>query len=186
MEQLPQLTVEMTLVLAIVTFAVFLFATELLRVDVAAVLVMTMLGLLVSMPGLEGLVRPNVLFSGFASNAVISIIAVRILGRGLDKTGVMERIAWAILSAPAVRGSSPISGRANTGRAILHWTELRAESRRTHGTTTRTKDRFSRSEKRVTIFSQPTFTRRFAGRLPGVSASGRTIRSSRSYATVYV
>ena len=97
MEQLPQLTVEMTLVLAIVAFAVFLFATELLRVDVTAVLVMTMLGLLVSMPGLEGLVRPNVLFSGFASNAVISIIAVMILGRGLDKTGVMERIAWAIL-----------------------------------------------------------------------------------------
>jgi di/tricarboxylate transporter len=38
-----------------------------------------------------------VLFSGFSSNAVISIIAVMILGGGLDKTGAMERVAWAIL-----------------------------------------------------------------------------------------
>lgn len=97
MEQLPQLTAEMTLVLGIVLFTVVLFATELLRVDVTALLVMTMLGLLVSVPGLQGLVGHDVLFSGFASNAVVSIIAVMILGRGLDKTGVMERIAWAIL-----------------------------------------------------------------------------------------
>lgn len=97
MEQLPVLTTEMAIVLGIVVIAVFLFATELLRVDVTALLVMTLIGLLVSTPGLEGLVRAEVLFSGFASNAVISIIAVMILGRGLDKTGVMERIAWAIL-----------------------------------------------------------------------------------------
>jgi di/tricarboxylate transporter len=36
-------------------------------------------------------------FSGFSSNAVVSIIGVMILGGGLDKTGVMESVAWAIL-----------------------------------------------------------------------------------------
>ena len=97
MDTLPTLTNEMVIVMMIVVFAVFLFATELLRVDVAALLIMTLLGLLIFVPGLEELLTPDVLFSGFSSNAVISIIAVMILGGGLDKTGVMERVAWAIL-----------------------------------------------------------------------------------------
>ncbi len=97
MDALPTLTTEMVIVMAIVVFAVFVFATGLLRVDVAALLIMTMLGLLIFVPGLENLVTPDVLFSGFSSNAVVSIIAVMILGGGLDKTGVMERVAWAIL-----------------------------------------------------------------------------------------
>jgi di/tricarboxylate transporter len=37
------------------------------------------------------------LFDGFSSNAVISIIAVMILGAGLDKTGIMSRVAASIL-----------------------------------------------------------------------------------------
>ena len=97
MEALPTLTTEMTIVMLLVVFAVFIFATELLRVDVAALLIMTLLGLLIFVPGLEELLTPDVLFSGFSSNAVVSIIAVMILGGGLDKTGVMERVAWAIL-----------------------------------------------------------------------------------------
>jgi len=43
---------------------------------------MTLLGLLIFVPGLEELLTPDVLFSGFSSNAVISIIAVMILGGG--------------------------------------------------------------------------------------------------------
>jgi di/tricarboxylate transporter len=97
MDLLPTLTTEMAIVLAIVVFAVFLFATELLRVDVVALLIMTLLGLLIFLPGLEGLLEADVLFSGLSSNAVVSIIAVMILGRGLDKTGVMEQVANAIL-----------------------------------------------------------------------------------------
>ena len=97
MDALPTLTSEIVIVMAIVIFAVFIFATELLRVDVAALMIMTLLGLLIFVPGLEELLTPDVLFSGFSSNAVISIIAVMILGGGLDKTGVMERVAWAIL-----------------------------------------------------------------------------------------
>ncbi|MET0093396.1 MAG: SLC13 family permease, partial [Sedimenticola sp.] len=37
------------------------------------------------------------LFDGFSSNAVISIIAVMIIGAGLDKTGVMSKVAAFIL-----------------------------------------------------------------------------------------
>jgi di/tricarboxylate transporter len=97
MEVLPTLTGEMAIVLAIVGLAVFLFATELLRVDVVALLVMTLLGLLIFVPGFEGLLETEVLFSGLSSNAVVSIIAVMILGGGLDKTGVMEQVAGVIL-----------------------------------------------------------------------------------------
>ena len=93
----PVLTTEMILVLALLVLAIILFATEIVRVDAAAVLIMTMLGLLIYMPGLDTLLSPDVLFSGFSSNAVISIIAVMILGGGLDKTGVMNRVAARIL-----------------------------------------------------------------------------------------
>jgi len=97
MDSLPVLTTEIMIVMLIVIFAVFIFATELLPVDEAAVLIMTLLGLLIFMPGLELLLTPDVLFSGFSSNAVVSIIGVMILGGGLDKTGVMDGVAWAIL-----------------------------------------------------------------------------------------
>ena len=97
MDALPTLTTEMVIVMVIVVFAVVIFATELLRVDVAAILIMTLLGLLIFVPGLEELLTPDIVFSGFSSNAVISIIGVMILGGGLDKTGAMERAAWAIL-----------------------------------------------------------------------------------------
>ncbi len=97
MDALPTLTPEMVIIMVIVVFAVLLFATEMLRVDVAAILIMTLLGLLIFVPGLEELLTPDVVFSGFSSNAVVSIIGVMILGGGLDKTGVMESVAWAIL-----------------------------------------------------------------------------------------
>ena len=48
--------------------------------------------------GLEqGLVDPQHLFDGFSSNAVMSIIAVMIIGAGLDKTGMMSTVAAYIL-----------------------------------------------------------------------------------------
>ena len=97
MEVLPVLTTEMAIVTAIMILAVFLFATETLRVDVVALLVMTLLGLLIYLPGLNQLLEPELLFAGLSSNAVVSIIAVMILGAGLDKTGVMDQIARAIL-----------------------------------------------------------------------------------------
>ncbi|HUF73611.1 MAG TPA: SLC13 family permease [Gammaproteobacteria bacterium] len=97
MDALPVLTTEMAIVLGVVVLAVVLFATEILRVDVVALLVVTLLGLLIYLPGLNELLEPELLFAGLSSDAVVSIIAVMILGAGLDKTGVMDQVAGAIL-----------------------------------------------------------------------------------------
>ena len=86
------LTGDMMLVLVVLTATIGLFVSELLRVDIAAILVMVVIGLL-------GLVPATELFNGFASNAVLSIIAVMILGAGLDRTGVMTVVAAYILKA---------------------------------------------------------------------------------------
>ncbi len=78
------------LVLAVLAVTVVFFVFEVVRVDVVAICVMVVLGLM-------GLVPASELFNGFASNAVISIIAVMILGAGLDRTGVMTIVAKFIL-----------------------------------------------------------------------------------------
>ncbi len=92
------LTMEMGVVLALLAFTVYLFVSEIVRVDVAAVLVMVVLGVFAAFPGLENLADHRHLFDGFASNAVISIIAVMIIGAGLDRTGIMSRLAVLILN----------------------------------------------------------------------------------------
>ncbi len=91
------LTGEMIAVLGILALTIFLFVSEIVRVDVAAVLVMVLLGVTGLIPGYDGLVPGNHLFDGFSSNAVISIIAVMIIGAGLDKTGIMSQLAGKII-----------------------------------------------------------------------------------------
>ena len=90
MESGLTLSGDMMMVLFVLTATIGLFVSELLRVDIAAILVMVVIGLL-------GLVPASELFDGFASNAVLSIIAVMILGAGLDRTGVMIVVAAYIL-----------------------------------------------------------------------------------------
>ncbi len=78
-------TIEIAWVSAILLLSIYLFAFELIEVDVASATVMVLLGL-TSAPamGLEqGLVDTKHLFDGFSSNAVISIITVMIIGAGL-------------------------------------------------------------------------------------------------------
>jgi di/tricarboxylate transporter len=84
------LTGDMVLVLIVLSATIGLFVSELVRVDIAAILVMVTIGLLDLVPARE-------LFDGFASNAVLSIIAVMILGAGLDRTGVMTVVSRWIL-----------------------------------------------------------------------------------------
>jgi di/tricarboxylate transporter len=94
-------SIEIAWVTAILLLTIYLFAFEIMSVDVAAVTVMVVLGLtslFYPLMGLDGgLVDVNQLFNGFASNAVISIIAVMIIGAGLDKTGIMTKVAGFIL-----------------------------------------------------------------------------------------
>jgi len=91
------LTLEILSVLGLLAFAVFLFVSEIVRVDIAGIIIMVMIGLSAVIPSYSGLIDNKDLFSGFSSNAVISIIAVMIIGAGLDKTGVMGRLASLIL-----------------------------------------------------------------------------------------
>ena len=91
------LTLEMALVMGMIALAVFLFIVEWIRVDVVAILVMVALPLL-------GLVTPNEAFSGLSSNAVVSIIAVIIIGAGLDRTGVVNNLVAPVLR---IAGNSP-------------------------------------------------------------------------------
>jgi di/tricarboxylate transporter len=86
MESELQLTGDMVLVLALLGLTIFAFVTEIVRIDIAAVTIMVLIGLL-------GLVPGEQLFDGFASNAVIAVIAVMILGAGLDRTGVMNTVS---------------------------------------------------------------------------------------------
>jgi di/tricarboxylate transporter len=88
---------EMIMVMAVIVVVIFLFIVEWVRVDVVAILMMVSLPLL-------GLVTPKEAFIGLSSNAVVSIIAVIIIGAGLDKTGVINNLVKPILR---VAGKSP-------------------------------------------------------------------------------
>lgn len=94
-------TIAVSWVVIILLFTIYLFVFEIVDVDVAAISIMVLLGLtslLAPIMGLkEGLVDTSQLFNGFSSNAVMSIIAVMIIGAGLDKTGVMGKVASFIL-----------------------------------------------------------------------------------------
>ncbi|MCG6942204.1 MAG: SLC13 family permease [Thiohalocapsa sp.] len=94
-------SVEIAWVIALLTLTIYLFAFEVVSVDVAAITIMVLLGLstlFAPLMGLEaGLVPMKQLYEGFSSNAVISIIAVMIIGAGLDKTGIMTRVAGFIM-----------------------------------------------------------------------------------------
>lgn len=96
-------SIEIAWVSAILLLTVYLFVFEIVGVDVAAISIMVLLGissLLAPLMGLEkGLVDTRHLFDGFASNAVMSIIAVMIIGAGLDRTGIMSKVAAFILKS---------------------------------------------------------------------------------------
>ncbi|HED19194.1 MAG TPA: SLC13 family permease, partial [Gammaproteobacteria bacterium] len=94
-------SIEIAWVSGLLVLTIYLFAFEVVGVDVAALTIMVLLGLTTLFApymGLEeGLVDTRKIFDGFASNAVMSIIAVMIIGAGLDKTGIMTRVAAFIL-----------------------------------------------------------------------------------------
>lgn len=84
------MTPDMILTMAVLGFVIFLFVSEWVRVDVVGIMMMVLLPLM-------GLVTAKEAFVGLSSNAVCSIIAVIIIGAGLDKTGVMNQVARPIV-----------------------------------------------------------------------------------------
>ncbi len=84
------MTTDIMIVLGVLCFAILLFIFEWVRVDVVGIIMMIALPLL-------GVITPKQAISGLSSNAVVSIIAVIIIGAGLDKTGVMNILARHII-----------------------------------------------------------------------------------------
>ena len=84
------MTTEIALTLAIIVAALVLFATEKLRVDLVALLVLLAVGLL-------RLIDPGDVFDGFSNSAVITVWAVYIVSVGLFKTGVADTLGRGIL-----------------------------------------------------------------------------------------
>jgi di/tricarboxylate transporter len=83
-------TTDIALTLTIIVAALTLFATEKLRVDLVALLVLLSVGLL-------RLIDPEEIFDGFANPAVITVWAVYIVSGGLFKTGVADAMGRGIL-----------------------------------------------------------------------------------------
>ena len=80
------LTTNMTLVFVLLAFTVLMLVLEWIRADLVALLVIVVIGITRLLP-------VDQLFDGFAGNAVISLIAVMIMGAGLDRTGVLGKAA---------------------------------------------------------------------------------------------
>ena len=83
------MTTEIALTLTIIVAALVLFATEKLRVDLVALLVLLAVGLL-------RLIDPGDVFDGFSNSAVITVWAVYIVSGGLFKTGVADTLGRTI------------------------------------------------------------------------------------------
>jgi len=84
------MTLDMLIVFGFLIFVTGLFVFEIVRVDMVGLLMMVLLPL-------SGVISPATAISGLSSNAVVSIIAVIIMGHGLDKTGVMNVFARYII-----------------------------------------------------------------------------------------
>ena len=87
---MSHMTPEMVLTMIVLAFVIVLFVFEWVRVDVVGILMMVLLPLI-------GLISPQDAFVGLSSNAVVSIMAVIVIGAGLDKTGVMNQVARPII-----------------------------------------------------------------------------------------
>ena len=84
------LTPEMMIVFGLLVFTVVMLVLEWIRPDLIALLVLVAIGVTDLMP-------VDQLFDGFSGTAVISLLAVMIMGAGLDRTGVLGKAASFIL-----------------------------------------------------------------------------------------
>jgi di/tricarboxylate transporter len=88
-------------VLVILVVTVIMLILEIVRIDIVAIVCMLVLGW-------SGILTPNEMLSGFSSNAVIVMMAVMIMGRGIEKTGVMDRFSQLVLEKVGGRKSKII------------------------------------------------------------------------------
>ncbi|MDH4074240.1 MAG: SLC13 family permease, partial [Gammaproteobacteria bacterium] len=84
------MTFEIALVLGILTVSLILFVSEVIRMDLVALLVLGALAV-------TGLVSSNEAFSGFSNSAVITVWAMFILSEGLTRTGIADIIGRQVM-----------------------------------------------------------------------------------------
>lgn len=86
------MSLDLLIVLAVLVGAVILFVTELLRVDLVALLVLAVL--LVT-----GVVDPATGFAGFSNEATVTVAAMFVLSAGLYRTGMLNRLGQELTRA---------------------------------------------------------------------------------------
>jgi di/tricarboxylate transporter len=84
------------IVLLILSVTVIMLVLDLVRIDIVAIGCMLALGW-------TGILNPQEMFSGFSSNAVIAMLSVMILGRGISRTGIMDKFSKFIISKAGTR-----------------------------------------------------------------------------------
>jgi len=84
------MTFEIALVLGILVVSLILFISEVIRMDVVALLVLGTLAI-------TGLVDSNQAFAGFSNSAVITVWAMFILSEGLTRTGIADIIGRQVM-----------------------------------------------------------------------------------------
>ncbi len=85
------MTLQIGITYSILLLAIILFITDLLRPDLVAMIVMLLLPW-------TGVISVAEAFSGFSSNAVISVIGVMMLGYGIDRSGIMGYVSKKIVT----------------------------------------------------------------------------------------
>lgn len=86
------------IVLAILAVTVFMLVLDVVRIDVVAILSMLALAW-------SGVLGPQEALSGFSSNAVVAMMAVMIMGRGVARTGLMDGFSRAVVKLAGAKKS---------------------------------------------------------------------------------
>ena len=95
------MTFEIALVLGILALSLILFVSEVIRMDLVALLVLSALAV-------TGLVSTSEAFAGFSNSAVITVWAMFILSEGLTRTGIADIIGSQVMRLAGRREISMI------------------------------------------------------------------------------
>ena len=95
------MTFEIALVLGILALSLILFVSEVIRMDLVALLVLSALAV-------TGLVSTSEAFAGFSNSAVITVWAMFILSEGLTRTGIADVIGRQVMKIAGRREISMI------------------------------------------------------------------------------
>lgn len=90
------------IVLAILAGTVLMLVLDVVRIDVVAIISMLALAW-------SGVLEPQEALSGFSSNAVVAMMAVMIMGRGVARTGLMDGFSRAVVKLAGAQQSKIVS-----------------------------------------------------------------------------